>query len=97
MAITIQKIQFFTPAMITWVRNGETHTHEVKVDCRNQEVLLQADMPPELADLFFPFLNESLNISANEFEADDNVYDNASKATEEFEKAHKDHVGGDNA
>jgi hypothetical protein len=95
--ITIKKIQFFTPATITYEENSVISTCGVSVDYVGKVVQLSADAPPEIADLFFPFLDESLAIPEGFFEANDEVYEKASKANDDYEKIHKDHVGGGDA
>jgi hypothetical protein len=94
--ITIQKIQFFTPAMVTYVKNGDTLSCQVNVDVRNETVLVPDDAPPELATLFFPHLTDSLRMPSDSYEADEETYDKADKANKDFEKAHRDHIGDNN-
>jgi hypothetical protein len=96
--ITIQKIQFFTPAMVTYTNeDGVTAYCEVSVDYKEKKVLIPSDAPSELVDLFFPFLDASLKMPDNSFEASKEVYQKARSAKMEFDTAHKEHIGEDDA
>lgn len=94
--ITIQKIQFFTPAMVSYLVDGEEFSCQVSVDVRNETVLVPDGAPPEIASLFFPHLADSLRMPSNSYEANEEVYDRADQASRDFEKAHRDHIGDNN-
>lgn len=95
--VSIEKIQFITPAIVTYKIDGQTHRADVGVDLRNNTVVIPPHAPVELSELFFPFLTQSLAMSASSFEADETVYEAADKANQKFEETQAEYVGGEHA
>jgi hypothetical protein len=91
--IKLKNIQFLMPAVVTYLENGVEKKTNVSVDMPGRCVVLGENSPPEVKDLFFPFMDGLLYMDPGSFEADEEVYQHAEKARSDYEKAQQDYVG----
>lgn len=91
--INITQVQFLVPIRITYTQNGTTMIAEGTANLATKEVFLEQGHSSELKTLIFPFIQKSSTLQEDAFEANEEVYDQANKAQEEYQSAHKQHVG----
>lgn len=93
--IEIKQVQFLVPIRVLYTSDGTEMVAEGTANIATQEVFLDRQQEhPWVADMVFLFLGQANATIQDQFEADDEVYEQANKAQKEYQNAHKQHVGG---
>jgi hypothetical protein len=92
--IVIRNIEFMTPVRVSYVWDDVPAACDAWVDFRARRIEVPPGTPPGVAEAFFPFLDESLRLAANAFEATDEEYKRAEAARGRFEDVQRTHVEG---
>lgn len=91
--MTIKSVRFMVPVMIEVELDGVTHTlQDSSIDYVNRKVYIgNKPAGQKLADKIFAFVTPP--VPDYQYQASDEVYEQASKAHEEFRELYKENVG----
>ena len=93
--IEIKQVQFLVPIRVVYTVDGVEMVAEGNANIATQQVFLDRSQEhPWVAEMVFPFLRNANTLPEDNFEAGEEVYEQADRAQGEYQQAHKQHVGG---
>ena len=91
--IEIKEVKFLVPAKVTMEISGEEVTKVFHVDIANKDLVIEgsSEWTDEIKEKFFEFL-ASLNPPEDNFEANDEIYEKAARAHQEFDRTYEEQI-----